>query len=252
MKKRKIEVFQLLLLCYFVLFSAGCSGGEPEQTGSPRVLFLGNSYTYFNKMPQMFAHLARSGGDTVDVGMSAPGGWTLREHQKAGRTRKKLDEKKWDFVVLQEQSVIPSVPGTREKEMYPAARVLDGMIRAKGARTIFFMTWGRRGGFLRYRHRSFGDMQRALYEGYTTIARELRARVAPVGPAWKRAMEKQPGLDLWGKDGSHPNKSGSYLAACVFYAVIYKKSPVGLSFHADLSPEAAAFLQQTAAETVLK
>ncbi len=38
-----------------------------------------------------------------------------------------------------------------------------------------------------------------------------------------------PQLNLYFSDGSHPSPIGSYVAACVFYATLYGKSPVGLS-----------------------
>jgi hypothetical protein len=58
-------------------------------------------------------------------------------------------------------------------------------------------------------------------------------------------------LDLWQDDGGHPTEQGTYLAACVFYAVIFHQSPEGLTYLAHLPKEIAQFLQQIAANTVL-
>jgi len=62
---------------------------------------------------------------------------------------------------------------------------------------------------------------------------------------------QDPQLNLWQDDGSHPNEQGTYLAACVFYAVIFQKSPEGLSFTAQVPSETAGTLQKIAAQTVL-
>jgi hypothetical protein len=68
------------------------------------------------------------------------------------------------------------------------------------------------------------------------IARELRAIVAPVGIAWQEARMGESELSLYLDDGSHPSSRGSYLAACVFYALLYQKSPVGLRTRITGSP----------------
>lgn len=75
--------------------------------------------------------------------------------------------------------------------------------------------------------------------------------MAPVGTAWQNAVTQNPELNLWQMDGVHPTEGGSYLSACVFYALIFQQSPEGLTYRAGLSEEMAYFLQSIAAETVL-
>ena len=50
----------------------------------------------------------------------------------------------------------------------------------------------------------------------------------------------------------HGNNYGNYLAACVLYATIFDRSPVGLSDRmlGMISDEDAAFLQKVAWDTV--
>lgn len=70
------------------------------------------------------------------------------------------------------------------------------------------------------------------------------AAVAPVGLAWEHALTRRPQLDLWAGDGTHPSRAGSYLAACVFYSVLTRRSPVGNPFVDGLPPALARFLQR--------
>jgi hypothetical protein len=50
---------------------------------------------------------------------------------------------RWDDVVLQEQSKIPSLPpAERTQQMDPATRTLNSLTNAAGARTLLFMTAG--------------------------------------------------------------------------------------------------------------
>jgi len=83
------------------------------------------------------------------------------------------------------------------------------------------------------------------------IANELITPVAPVGYAWLTAWLQDPQMDLWQADGSHPTELGSYLAACVFYAVIFRQIPENNSYQAHLPSATAHYLQSVAASTVL-
>ena len=216
-----------------------------------RVLFVGNSFTFFNSLPEMFAELARSGGHSVEIGMSAQGGWTCADHAASPMTLDKIEQGQWDFVALQEQSRIPAIAEERDERMYPAVRVLDSKIRESGGSTVLFMTWAPRNGLAGVEQEEYAAAQAQLQSGYMAIANELDAMVAPVGIAWQGAVAQDPQLSLWKTDGLHPTKEGTYLSACVFYAVILRQSPDGLAYTAGLSGEMARFLQAVAAEVVL-
>jgi hypothetical protein len=251
---RQLQRWASLLLVATVLLA--CSAGQPTAQDTPppqrfRVLFIGNSYTFVNNLPDMFADLARSGDHEVDVAMSAQGGWTLERHAGSEETLAKLERQEWDYVVLQEQSVLPSQPEERQVLMYPAVRLLNSEIEKHGAKAILFMTWGRRDGLAKAGFTDFSAMQAALESGYVGIADELDLMVAPVGIAWRNALEQEPQLELWDRDGSHPSVDGSYLAACVLYAAIFGQSPVGLEYVAGLPVETGRTLQTFAGTTVL-
>ncbi len=222
-----------------------------------RVLFVGNSHTYFNNMPILFDSLSHSAGRPVIIGMSAPGGYTLEQHTTLAITIDLINQGTWDYIVLQEQSQIPTINNLRFGSMYPAARRLDSMITQHNESTAFFMTWGWKYGgqmiingdsspyFVNYFH-----MQESVRVAYESIATELSAKLCPVGMAWKRARTIDTLVDLWVEDNYHPSLKGSYLAACVFYSVFFNSSPVGLSYIAGLSTDDALFFQNIAWQTV--
>jgi hypothetical protein len=223
------------------------SGNNPCQ----HILFIGNSYTYVNDLPTMFVRLARSGGHAIDASMVAEGGWTLSDHIKSTKTLEKIKFRKWDYVVLQEQSQIPASNEARVSGMFPSARKLSERIISGGGKPIFFLTWGHRDGWPEMGLNGYDEMQHSLDQGYREIARQLNLPVAPVGDAWELAMKQNSQLVLWQEDGSHPTEEGTYLSACVFYASIFHQSPEGLSFHANLKGEIPVILQKIASETVL-
>jgi uncharacterized protein DUF4886 len=242
----------LAILCPILCscsFTANCS--DAQDTSCTRVLFIGNSYTFVNDLPDTFAKLAGSGGHKVEVGMSAQGGWRLADHVGSTETLNLLNSTKWNFVVLQEQSQIPSVSQMRNQEMYPAARELAQKIKEIGATPIFFIAWAHRGGMPENGMNNYESMQSQINYGYMEIAQDLNAPVAPVGLAWSIAVKEHPELELWQEDGSHPTEQGTFLAACVFYAVIFHASPAGLNYNAGLSRQNAKTIQMIASNTVL-
>lgn len=246
------------LLVFASLLLVGGCGGVPGPTCSPapgapactRILFLGNSYTYVNDLPSTFANLARSAGRAVQVDMVANGGETLAEHAAAAEDQAMIAAHWWSYVVLQEQSGRPAYPGGRDL-MYPAARTLAGRIEAIGAVPIFFMTWAHRDGLPEI-GMDYDSMQVEIDNAYYGIAVELQVPVAPVGFTWSIVRHDHPEIALWADDGSHPSGAGTYLAACVFYASIFRQSPLGISWHGGVSDDQARILQEEAGRHVLE
>ena len=237
----------------FLLGSAAIVTGQPVD--SLNVLFLGNSYTYVNNLPDLIEGLALAADKTLTTTSNTPGGHTLEGHSGNATSLSLIASGGWDHVVLQEQSQMPTIEYWRENSMYPAARLLDSLITDVNAATLFFMTWGREHGgqqcignycspvFVDYFH-----MQDSLASAYRRIATELEAVVSPVGEAWALALLGNPQATLWSMDQSHPSLEGSYLAACVFYTVLFNESPLGLEFTGGLSEQLAEFYQQIAAD----
>jgi len=231
--------------------------GAASSDDSLRVLFVGNSHTYVNDLPGLFCGLSHSGGRPVRTDASTFGGYSLEDHTSTQATLDKIAQDSWSFVVLQEQSVIPTIHYWRYNSMYPASRLLDSLVRFQGARTAFYMTWGwKYGGRQSYGDSlspDFGDyfeMQESVRVAYEEIADELSSTMVPVGMAFARARRADSLVDLWQADYCHATLMGTYLGACVFYAVLHGASPVGLEYHGGLSPEGAQFCQEIAWQTV--
>lgn len=250
---------RLIVLFGSLILISGCisqpqeekalSTATPPKDAMTRVLFIGNSHTFFNDLPGMFAELARAGGYEVEVDMSAQGGWSLSDHAASAISLDKIEQKNWDYVILQERPLL--IIENPDEQSYPAIRLLYDKVSEKGATLVLFMTWGPRDGLPDVGYKNYDETQAQICAGYMDIANELDVVVAPVGIAWQNAIKRDPQLNLWNLDGIHPSMEGSYLSACVFYATIFQQSPEGLTYRADLPEEIARFLQVIAAETVL-
>ncbi|MGD0310242.1 MAG: SGNH/GDSL hydrolase family protein [Acidobacteriota bacterium] len=263
---RHRRYFGLIFAAFVLAFALKLDSQEKPR--HLRVLFIGNSYTYFNNLPEIFRKLAQAGnqGD-VGIGMIAPGGWRLKDHWEKGDALEVLHQSKWNIVVLQEQSTLGVnyyVDGririAGDQIFRPYAEQWISEVRSAGATPILYLTWARE---------ATPEDQAALNYVYMRAAKDFRSQVAPVGIAWERLRKEQPSLELFYADGSHPSPAGSYVAACTFYAAIFHQSPVGLpgtisgipvnlqtakaesSINAvlvDLPPELAHAIQQAAWE----
>jgi hypothetical protein len=245
---RLLVLFLALLIglaAFGVTRLAGGSCSPFTQTPCVRVLFLGNSYTYVNDLPTVFRDLARTAGQNVETSMVASGGETLAQHAASSDSVNAINGSHWQFVILQEQSEIPSIESIRQTQMYPAARSLVATVRSDGATPILLETWAHQAGWSDY-GLSYSAMQAAIDQGYGSIAGELKVSVAPAGQAWQAVVREDPGIVLWQSDGSHPTPAGTYLAACALYTRIFGPCPVGSSYTDGLSSAVAGVLEAIA------
>jgi len=224
------------------------------------VLFIGNSYTYANNMPQMVSEIALSFGDTLNFESSTYGGATFNVHSTNTNTLNKISQKPWDYIVLQAQSQEPSFSPTQvANDVFPYAQILIDSIESNSTCTepIFFMTWGRKYGDQQNCQFyppicTYLGMQQRLRESYLDMTFNHNANCSPVGICWKESIAQDSTLNLFSADNSHPSIYGSYLAACSFYSTIFKKPSLGSDYIPNgIDTSTAIFLQTIASNTVL-
>jgi len=219
-----------------------------------RVLFLGNSYTFVNDLPQLTANFSQAAGDSLIFDSNTPGGYSLQQHSVNQTTLTKIALGNWDFVVLQEQSQMPSFPLSQVLvEVFPYAKKLDSLIKAANpcTQTIFFMTWGRKNGDS-YNCSSWPPvctylgMDSLLNLRYRIMADSNSAFVALVGATWHYLRDNYPSIELYDTDQSHPSAAGSYAAATTFYSIIFQKNPQLVHYDYSLNNANAQIIRNAA------
>jgi len=215
-----------------------------------KVLFIGNSYTYYNDMPKIFESIAKGQGADVEVFSVTKGGYTLLqladvndEHGK--RADDILKSEKFDVVFLQEQSRRPII----DKGLFiDGVKALDAKIKENGARTVLYQTWGRNKGNAELYDVASDtrDMAEKLADSYEAAAEEISCPVSRVGYAFLDVFENHPETELYVSDGSHSNELGSYLAALCHYATVYGEDPAEVKYDHGIDPDVARMLKEAA------
>lgn len=222
-----------------------------------RILFIGNSFSFYNNgIHNHFSSLIRASGEWERglnrVRLSTLSGAHVYEQLDNIDTHLALANARWQSIVIQGHSNEPVLENKKERFESALALAIE-KIAAKNIEPILFMTWGYKG-----EH----DMAEALSAAYIKAAKKHKVKVVPVGLAFLEAEKSLPHIDLfvkdvlsvntvdgqemltYRKDIKHPSSAGTYLAACVFYASLYNKSPEGIIFTADLDTKEALALQQ--------
>ncbi len=220
------------------------------------VLFIGNSYTYYNEMPEtIFAKMAEKSGYDITVEKVTKGGARLVRYldpndEYGERVFALLCEpKRFDYVVLQEQSLLPA---SEEVELFfDSVRKLADKIRAVDAKPILYATWGRKPGSHNLSELGLTNetMTNKLAESYQKMGDELCIPVAHVGRAFYDVLTSDSELELYNEDKSHPSYVGSYLAAATIFSRIFGERPPVVADESLLTKEKASALTDAAMKT---
>jgi hypothetical protein len=241
---------------------------RPPQALPLTLLFLGNSYTEVNSLPDLVQAVAVSAGYARPVVQSyTPGGYTFEQHLADPAARALIEHglpagERWNAVVLQNQSEIPAYayanPTVRQTSLAGAVG-LYRLIKDSNphARIVLFETWARNadlwrtGGADRRVHGADpDDMQMRLRVWYEAAARamprpqESPVAIARIGDLWEINYHTAHPIPLHAGDGSHPDFAGSYVAALDIYATVYYTTPNSVMYRGPLPEADAAQLRQ--------
>ena len=209
------------------------------------VLMIGNSYT--GGIRRTMEAIKGAGPRSIAFTYHTPGGRQLVQHDKNDKVTELIKSKKWDVVVLQEQSQTPAYANLRPT-FQAGVKALHKKAVAQGARVLLYQTWGRRDGDKQNIDAAptYEVMQKALTQAYTDAAKDLNCELAEVGVNWQRIRENHPDLfpKLYRNDGSHPSELGAYLAGSVIYRQITGKLPDPAVLPNQVDKDAAKVIQR--------
>lgn len=255
-----VALLAVLAIAFATGTSAASSDDLPAKTAPKRLLYVGNSFFYYNNSlhnqvsRMLSASLPKADRDQYSAYSITISGGHLRWHDvgaylEAGIGSSSFSESneivesavpyRFDTVMMMDCSRCPYDEATRPT-FHEYVRKHSETIRSKGATPVLFMTWA---------YSDKPEMIEVLAREYLKAGRDNQALVVPAGLAFKRALEGRPDLKLHVRDRRHPSPEGTYLAACTVLASLYGINPMGNRFTADLPADVAAYLQKVAWET---
>ena len=172
-----------------------------------RVLFVGNSYIYYNNLPQMVSLISDSLNTKLICKKSTYGGSTLGDHwnsRKGLRTREILEQEKFDIVIIQDNSMWPL---EHADSVLMFGKLFCDLIKSKNATPYIYNTWSRE---------STPQTQSAINKTYESLALQTQSVLVPVGSIWAEAKAQKPTVQLYMSDDSHPSWHGTFLTALSF------------------------------------
>lgn len=234
----------LLVLLFATLFS--------NAQVQKKILFVGNSMTYFNDMPMLFESIANEKGKNVDVDFYAPGGTGFVNHHVDNNVYDLFENNVWDVVVLQPgtaESAGVSWPvtttATRGNQMQDSIKKYSPCAKV----VLYEIPYGVPSAD---NYANYFQVQTMMKDSITKLADNMEVSFAAAGECARQHYLAQQDLLLHSSyNDVHPNLNGSYLVACAMFCTIFQESVSGVAFNGGVSPANAAYFQGIADNIVL-
>jgi len=220
-----MKLFKFLSVFLLIIAFGGCDDlvVNPSKSKSYKVLFVGNSFTFYNTgvdyhLQKMLDADKSTDSTTYIIQKIAVSSYSLQDHYNDSLTIRKIRSDKWNKVVLQEQSTRPI---TNRDLFLQYASLLDAKIKKDSASTVLYMTWPEKA--------TPGDIN-TLSSAYLYVGQQIHAPVVPVGLVWEYVVNTYPQLNLYYTDNKHPGLPGTFLITCTFYYSLFNRNPVVNSY----------------------
>jgi Domain of unknown function (DUF4886) len=231
-----LKKYLYLIFCIISILSCNTktvSKSNKNEVNKIEILFIGNSYTYNNDLPNQIKIMATDYNEftSIEVKAFTTGGARLQDHLKSSFTLETIRNGNWDIVIFQGHSLETLKDPLNFRE---SALALIKIANETGAKIFLFETWSRADGESAYNEEWSGRtpdaMQDQISRVYNEVAKDSPAIVIPIGKTWQKFMKEYPNIELHSTDGSHPTPHGSYLAACVIYTYLFNDNPENISY----------------------
>lgn len=237
-----------------------CLSVPAKASDTTRVLFIGNSFTHGNMVPDIVRGIAQQGNIPMQYAMHAPGGATVGDlaqgtfaHMENPAVFDLIRQGGWNYVVLQDN---------QGRFIYnygvfnPSSRTIEGHKKIMDsthhynpcATMVWFSGWAFKNGAPPYGNTGIELIDR-IDANYKFMNDSLDQLIAPIGSAWRRSVTAHPEVNLWDTDDAHASLNGSYLTAAVLFSTMFKRDPEPMAFNGGLSPAQAAAFRKIAYET---
>lgn len=242
----KLKLLNILLLC--ILFNTNIHAQNPQK----KVLFVGNSITYFNDMPLLFGDIANNKGKNVDAQSYTIGGSGFINHVADDNLYTVFRNTIWDVVVLQ--------PGTGESAgttssvnttIQRGQKLMDSIKKYSPCAKVMLyqIPYGVPSPAT---YNTYFTVQTQIRDSITKMADNLHIAFVPTGECARMHYTAQQDLLLHGSyNDIHPNLNGSYLVASAMFAAIFQEPVSGTTSYGGVSQATAEYFHGIVDQVVM-
>ncbi|WP_298556744.1 SGNH/GDSL hydrolase family protein [uncultured Algibacter sp.] len=174
------------------------------------ILFIGNSLTYTNDLPELVKTKAKYSGYNIQIEVIAYPNYAISDHWKDGKVQKLISSKKFSIVIIQQG---PSSQTKGKNTLIDYGKKYSEICNKNNTLLAYFMVWP---------SLNYYDTFDGVIENYKLAAETNDAILCPVGEVWKNYFNTSKKFDYYGTDNFHPSKKGSNIAAEVILKSILK------------------------------
>jgi hypothetical protein len=231
---------------------------DPSNRETKEMLLIGSSYFNYHNLRGLVQNLSDSAGVDVNFDIYAVNGLYLYDHAYNNITAAKINEKDWDYVILQGCGSVTAYPDYYTSHpVYSALVILRNkiMINCASTKMVFCMPWAFEDGmtWVAGWTDTYADMQYHIYVNTLQYSNEIGFEIAPVGWSWNTVLYEQnyPLHYLHQSDWNHPSLRGSYLMACTVFATVFQESYIGVNYNPGISDSEVTYFQTVGSNMVL-
>jgi len=191
---------------FFILF---ISLSVYSQNDSKQFLFIGNSLTYTNNLPEILENIAINFDKNVETTSLCYPNYGLEDHWNDGKIQKLINRGKFDYIIIQQG---PSSQNVGKEMLIDYGTKIKTICDKKGSQLVFFMVWPSKNYYYTFN---------GVIANYKLAAEINDALLFPVGEIWQAYDEIKNLESLYSIDGFHPSKTGSFLSALTMFKTIY-------------------------------
>lgn len=176
-----------------------------------KILFLGNSLTYYNELPKILEYIAKEHKVELETESLCRPNYALIDHLDDGIFQKKIAKGKYDYVIVQQG---PSSQIEGKTMLLKDGATINLLCKANKSKLGYFMVWPSK--------RYYFTFDKVI-ENHQLAAKSSNAILFSVGAVWKEYNKEKNKEILYERDGFHPSKAGSFLAALTMFHKLYPK-----------------------------
>ncbi len=254
-KTKGVCLMSVLLIIFLTITILGA---DLVQRDTLDMLLIGSSYFNYHNLRNLLQNLSDSAGMNVNFDIYAVNGMYLYDHAYNMVTEAKIQEKDWDYVILQGGGSVTAYPDYYTAHpVYPALVILKNKImnNCDSTRMVFCMPWAFEDGmtWVPGWTDTYVDMQNHIYDNTLLWSDMIGFEISPVGWSWKKVLVEMdfPLHYLHMSDWNHPSLQGSYLMACTIFSTVFQQSCIGVNYNPGIEDDEVTYFQTVGTNMVL-